>query len=406
MQETAVNRIVALLLAQQKGEVTANEQEELDAWIGASEANRQFADRCLDQQGLAASLEQLNVIDEAAAWRLFMEKSGLTLAPVIPLRRRPWRWIAAAITIGLVATSAYLYFAKDSKKTDNQVVTTRKGEDIKPGTNKATLTLGDGSRIVLDDKKDGTVAKEEGSAIDKKGDALVYSPHKEKKTAGKAIPVIYNTLATPRGGYYELTLPDNSKVWLNAEASIRFPTAFNGNERRVEVTGELYFEVAKNASKPFIVTTGEAQIKVLGTHFNIRNYPEEGKIKTTLLEGSVEVAAIQEDKKVVLKPAQQAAVIVPMGKPAAIRVEAVDVEEAIAWKNGYFAFRDAALEDIMKEVKRWYGEVGAIVIKTPVTDRFTATIPRNVSLATLLRILEETDRVHFEVKDKTIIVNQ
>lgn len=417
MQEAAVNRIVHLLLIQHKGELTEVEQLELDTWTGASESNRQFVARCQDRVQVAASLEQLDKIDEEAAWQSFIAKNGLeyTYAPVVSIRRRkPWQWVAAAATIGVLATGAYLFFNKGTKTADSEVVTTYKGEDIKPGTNKATLTLSDGRTITLDEAKDGTLAKEGGSAINKKGDALVYDPEaKGANNAGSKAPVSYNTVTTPRGGYYALTLPDKSKVWLNAEASIRFPTAFTGKERRVEITGEAYFEVAKRADQPFIVSINDVQVKVLGTHFNIRGYTDEAAIKTTLVEGSVEVTDIKADKKVILKPAQQAAVSSQSNKspqnlsrPVGIQVQTADVESVIAWKNGYFDFKAAPLSDILKEISRWYEDIEAMEVKMPANEAFTATIPRNVPLSTMLTILEETDRVHFEMKGKTIIVTR
>ena len=412
MQEAAVNRIVHLLLTQQKGEITEAEQQELDAWAGASEANRRFIERCLDREGVAASLEQLDKTDEEAAWQSFILKNGLdyTITPVVSIgRRKPWQWVAAAATIGVLATGAYLFFNKggNSKPRQEEVVTVDKGERIQPGTNKATLTLNDGRTITLDEAKDGTLAKEGGAAINKKGDALVYDPEAKggKGAAGNA-PVAYNTVSTPRGGFYALTLPDGSKVWLNAEASIRFPTAFTGKERRVDITGEAYFEVAKRASQPFIVSTGDAQVRVLGTHFNIRAYADEGAIKTTLVEGSVEVTATEAAKKVILKPAQQAILSHQSQSSQSIPVQTADVESVIAWKNGYFDFKAVPLSDILKEIKRWYQDIDDIEVKMPANEAFTAAIPRNVPLSTMLTILESTDRVHFEVKGKTIVVTR
>lgn len=413
MQEAAVNRIVHLLLIQHKGELTEVEQLELDTWTGASEANRQFVARCQDRVQVAASLEQLDKIDEEAAWQSFIAKSGLeyTYAPVVSIRRRkPWQWVAAAATIGVLATGAYLFFNKGGTKTGPEVVTTYKGEDIKPGTNKATLTLSDGRTITLDEAKDGTLAKEGGSAINKKGDALVYDPEaKGANKAGSNTPISYNTVTTPRGGYYALTLPDKSKVWLNAEASIRFPTAFTGKERRVEITGEAYFEVAKRADQPFIVSINDVQVKVLGTHFNIRGYADEAAIKTTLLEGSVRVESAADNRQsAMLQPGQQAAIPISSqsNKSLQIMVQTADVESVIAWKNGYFDFKAAPLSDILKEIKRWYEDIEAMEVKMPANEAFTATIPRNVPLSTMLTILEETDRVHFEMKGKTIIVTR
>lgn len=413
--ETAANRIITLLLLQQqKSKITTIEEQELNAWIGATAANRQFAERCLDQSQVAASLELMDTIDEEAAWQRFMEKNELNDAPVIPLRKRTWRWIAAAITLGVVATSALLFLPRGSPKTKEEVVAISKGEHILPGTNKATLTLGDGRTITLDDQRNGVLAQEGGTAVNKKGGVLEYDPVGKTHNGGdKPAPVVYNTAKTPRGATIALTLPDKTKVWLNADASIRFPTSFPGKERRVELTGEAYFEVAKNPAKPFIVSTGEAEIKVLGTHFNIRNYADEGTIKTTLLEGSVKVEsknvpANEQEQSTTLKPSQQATIAISSQstKSPKIIVQTVEVESVVAWKNGYFDFKATPFPDIMKEIRRWYSGIESVDIKTPIEDRFTATISRNVTLATMLTILEETGKAHFEVKGKTLIVTK
>lgn len=403
MHEAAINSIVALLLKQQQGEITAIEQQELDTWIGASAVNRQFAERCLDREQVATSLEQLDTVDEAAAWQRFLEKNNLHTAPVVPIRKRPWRWMAAAAVAGLLATGAWLYLNNRSQPAKPDILTVNKGENILPGTNKATLTLSDGRIITLSDQQDGVLAQDGGAAVNKKGDLLEYDT---KSDAGNNdnTPVTYNTAQTPRGSTISLTLPDKTKVWLNADASIRFPTRFSGKDRQVELTGEAYFEVAKNAARPFIVSTSDAQVKVLGTHFNIRNYEGEGAIRATLLEGSVEVSSVPGTRQVVLKPGQQAAVAAPSGKSAPIQVQAVDVENVVAWKSGYFDFKSMPLPDIMQEVKRWYSEIEEIEMETPITERFSATLSRNVPLSTLLKVLEETNRVHFEVKGKRIIV--
>lgn len=422
MQESAVNRIVHLLLLQQKSEITEQEQQELDTWTNASEANRQFIQRCLDQQQVAVSLEQMDKIDEEAAWRSMIEKNEIESVPVIPIRRhKTWQWIAAAAIIGVVATGAYLYLNKGAEKATPEVVVIDKGENIQPGTNKATLTLSDGRTITLDEQKDGTLAREGGAAVNKQGDALIYKT--DAQNTFKDGPVTYNTVATPRGGSFAVTLPDKSTVWLNADASIRFPTAFTGAERRVQITGEVYFEVAKNVNKPFIVTIlpaiGEAgeslgEVKVLGTHFNIRAYNDEPTIRTTLLEGSVQVSAGSSQpgtpnakpETVVLKPTQQASISSQSNKSLGIMVQTADVESVIAWKNGYFDFKATPLTDILKEIKRWYSDIDVIELKMPADEAFTAPVPRNVPLSTMLKILESTDRVHFELKGKTLIVTK
>lgn len=410
MQEAAVNRIIQLILARQKGEISDAQQEELDTWADASEANRQFMDRCLDQVQIAASLEQVDKIDADAAWQRLLDKNVFEYTPVVAIRRKPWRWMAAAITIGVIAMGAYLFLNKGDKQVKEDQVVVHQGDDIQPGSNKATLTLSDGRTITLDEAKDGVLAKEDGAAVNKKGDALVYDPAGENaRKPSKNAPVRYHAVTTPTGGFYALTLPDKSKVWLNAESRISYPTVFAGKERRVEVTGEAYFEVSKDPSKPFIVSTGDAEVRVLGTHFNVRNYGDEETIKTTLLEGSVEVSAggtPNTKSGTILKPTQQASLSSQSNKSSSIMVQTVDVESVIAWKNGYFDFKAASFTDVMKEIKRWYAGIESVDIKTPINDQFTAGIPRNVPLSTMLSILQETSKVHFEIRGKTVIVTK
>ncbi|MDF2192599.1 FecR family protein [Paraflavitalea sp. CAU 1676] len=402
MQETAVNRIVALLASQQKGTITVEDQQELDSWATASEANKRFMIRCGNKELAAEALNQLDNIDEDSAWQRFLEKNDLAAAPVVTMRRKPWRWLVAAVLAGAIAVGAFMFWPRNNKPAKEPAVLVNKTEDVQPGGNKATLTLGDGRTITLNDARDGVLNKEEGAAVNKEGDALVYDAGKGNAPKEKG-PLLYHVLTTPIGGTYYVSLPDKSKVWLNADSRIKYPTVFSGRERRVEVLGEAYFEVAKDLSKPFVVKTGELDVEVLGTHFNVRNYSDESAVKTTLIEGKVQVGASDKDP-VVLTPGEQASMDAASGRGA--RVAAVDVEAVMAWKNGYFEFRAATLSEVMKEIRRWYVGIKEIVFEEPVNDKFTATIPRNVNLRTLLLVLEETERVHFEIEDNKIIISR
>jgi ferric-dicitrate binding protein FerR (iron transport regulator) len=221
-----------------------------------------------------------------------------------------WKRLAAVAAIVLLIGTGIWFGLIRTPKTDlvtnTPKTTLTNTKDIEPGGNKAILTLGDNSTIVLDNAANGQLAQEGSSKVNKTKDGeLKY----ESSIGNRQSSITYNTLSTPRGGQYQLVLPDGSKVWLNAAASIKFPTAFAGNERRVEITGEVYFEVAKDPKKPFKVTIpGGAAVEVLGTHFNINAYPDETSVKTTLLEGSVKVSQSAKDAEhaVVLKPGEQA----------------------------------------------------------------------------------------------------
>ena len=238
------------------------------------------------------------------------------------------RYAAAASIIMIMSTA--LYF-QNLKKKDLILVKTespRFKNDISPGDNRAILTLDDGSRINLDDAKNGVLASESNTNILKKGAGQL-----EYSNDGQAVEIVkYNTLSTPMGGQYQLALPDGSKVWLNSGSSIRFPTAFIEKERVVELKGEAYFEIAKNKNQPFIVHTANSMdIKVLGTQFNVMAYDDEKNIKTTLLEGSVQI--LKESGTALLEPGQAATLNKDTGK---IKVADADTEEAVAWKNGKF----------------------------------------------------------------------
>jgi ferric-dicitrate binding protein FerR (iron transport regulator) len=213
--------------------------------------------------------------------------------------------------------------------------------------------------------------------------------------------VAYNTITTPKGRQFQMTLPDGTRVWLNAGSSLRFPTVFVGNERKVEVTGEGYFEVAKNAAKPFRVSiNNETEIEVLGTHFNVNSYSNETSIKTTLLEGSVRVKTQVAGKKseVIIAPGQQAQLTAGNLKVA----NNVDLSEVMAWKNGVFNFHNATLEEVMRELERWY-DINVVYEKGVPQIEFVGKMGRDLSLAKVLRGLEMSE-VHFRLEGRTLIV--
>lgn len=261
--------------------------------------------------------------------------------------------------------------------------------EVTPGTNGAVLTLSDGSKVLLDSLSNGALKEDKGSKIIKEGNQIIY---KDRKGKGE---VAFNTMSTPRGRQFQLILADGSKVWLNAASSIRFPTVFTGNDRRVEVTGELYFEVAKNPSKPFKVIANGTEIEVLGTHFNVNGYDEV--IKTTLLEGSVKIKA--GNKTGFLKPGEQAQTSISGELKTS---NTVNVDLVMAWKNGRFVFEDADLETIMSQVSRWYDVDVVYQDKTPKRS-FTADISRNTNLSVFLKVLEVSG-VRFKIEGKKLLV--
>ena len=303
------------------------------------------------------------------------------------------RAAAASVIVALLITS--FYFLSDNSGSPRQVNKTspepppQQVAEVAPGKDGAILTLPDGSKILLDSLHDGALKEDNGSKILKQGSAVIYTGVKG------ANELTYNTMSTPRGRQYKLVLADGTKVWLNAASSIRFPTVFTGSDRTVEVTGELYFEVAKDHSKPFKVKTNGTEIEVLGTHFNVNGYDE--LTKTTLLEGSVKVKS--GNKTGLLNPGQQAQTS-PGG--AIETSNSVNVEQVMAWKNGRFVFEDASLETIMDQVSRWYDV--DVVYQDKVPKRFfTADISRNINLTVFLKVLNESG-VRFKIEGKKLLV--
>lgn len=301
--------------------------------------------------------------------------------------------IALIISFGLFA---WFQYNTVDKRTENRIVQVKEFEknDILPGSDKAILTFDDGSEVILDNSKNGTLRKQgETSILKPENGQLVY----ESKQSAIAQPR-YNTITTPKGGQYQVVLSDGTKVWLNAASSLRFPLVFSENERKVEMTGEVYFEVAKNAKKPFKVISDGQVIEVLGTHFNVMAYPNEKATKTTLLEGSVKVS--KNERSTILEPGQQAKVGFNNGIFRTIND--VSLEEELAWKNGYFQFNNASLEVIMRQIERWYDVDIQYIGKVP-DEHFTGKLQRNTNLSNVLKILSMSE-VQFKIEGKKIII--
>ncbi len=320
---------------------------------------------------------------------------GAPLAKTTPLNneRKVFthvRIAAAACIIGLLVSTGWIWFRGDSK---NDVVKTQPGKQLATaaGGSKAVLQLADGSTIILDDAKNGALAQQGNARVTRLNGKLSYN------ALSQTNKVVYNTISTPPGGSYEIVLADGSHVWLNAASSLHFPAAFVGKERKVDITGEAYFEVAKNKSMPFIVSVNGAEVQVLGTHFNVMAYPDEPSVKTTLLEGAVKF--VHASITSVLKPGQQSQLL----KSGQVKIAAgIDVEEVVAWKNGLFNFQGADIATVSRQLARWY-EV-EVVYDSKIDDLFYAKMPRSTKLSDVLNLLELTGKVHFEMNGSRVIV--
>lgn len=344
--------------------------------------------------------EKIRASNKKSTIESIINQENVQEGKVLHLKRRPkiftfTRIAAAASIIGLLLLVTFVWYNRGGKKEIAQTEVKNKSykNDILPGGDKAILTLADGSTIVLDDALNGTLTQQGNTKVIKLGGRLAYDPaHTDSKE------VVYNTISTPRGGQYQVELPDGTNVWLNAASSIKFPTAFIGKERRVDITGEGYFEVAKNKYMPFIVGVNGAEVQVFGTHFNVMAYNDEAAIKTTLLEGSVKF--VNGNSAHMLQPGQQS----QLTKDGQVKVvKDVDVDEVVAWKNGLFYFENANIETVMRQLSRWY-DVEVVYQNEQDADPLHAEIPRNTKLSDALKALELTGSARFKIEGRKVIV--
>lgn len=310
----------------------------------------------------------------------------------IHFRRSRW-WAAAAIFILFVTGSYFLFFNNKSGKQE-EIVITEPGKDVKaPAVNRAMITLGDGRTVYLDSVNNGQLAVQGNVKLVKLANGQIAY----QTANGEIIKELqYNTLSNPRGSkVIDMTLADGSRVWLNAGSSVTYPVAFIGNERKIKITGEAYFEVTHNSSMPFKVSKDETEVTVLGTHFNVNAYEDEDDIKVTLLEGSVKVSNGSTNS--LLKPGQQAQV----GNEIKVSSN-VNLDEVMAWKNGLFQFGEASIEEVMRQVSRWYDV--EVVYESKPTEHFRGEMSRDVEASKVLKMLESTEAVHFRIEGKKVYV--
>jgi transmembrane sensor len=318
----------------------------------------------------------------------------------VPNKNLYWRFLFTAAIVICVASSI-IYYHRDGQLNTPVISNVNMQSDILPGSNRAVLILSDGQKISLNNAKIGKLANQSGVQVSKIDDStLVY----ESRPIIAKGPILYNRIETPKGGQYQVTLPDGTKVWLNATSSLRYPLEFPGKERIVELTGEAYFEVARSKGKPFKVFTPLEKVIVLGTHFNINAYSDELNTKTSLIEGSVRVANISFTEERILKPGQQS---ILNHKNQKFEVNHIDVEEVIAWKNGYFMFDEEPLESILRKLARWY-DVDIDYSSAPATGSlsFNGTLSKYNNVSQVLSKLELTRLVRFEIRGRKVLVKR
>lgn len=385
MEKELINQLIARY---QQGKASADEVKLIETYYRALEHRA-------DPQGQGEQFPDENTWNEI--------KSNIDLniysATKQPRTFKLWKSISvAAAVIAFIGICIYLY-----KPATKPAAETNIASNIKPGKAGATLTLANGKQILINDALAGNIASQSGVKISKSADGQILYEVTDQNTSN----IEYNTLTTVQGEETKIKLPDGSIVYLNAASEIKYPTSFAKlKNRTIELTGEAYFEIAKDKSHPFIVTTDKQTVEVLGTHFNIQAYPDEAATKTTLLEGSVKVAEknakSSNSKAHILKPGQQA---INSGS-SEINIKQVDTEEAVAWKNGFFIFENETMETAMRKISRWYNV--EIIFKQQELKKevFGGSVSRSENITGLLRVLSKAANVNMKAEGRSIIISK
>lgn len=385
------DRLKYLLERYQSNECSPEEQQELDEWFHTWNPGTAGMQQWLREAGGAQALSEEMYAD-------FRER----VAP--PARRRSgavWYKVAAAAAVLIVLL--IVFYPKGQREVqlaqhESNKQATQPANDIRPGSNKAVLKLADGSEIVLSDSGNSHIATQSNTAIERLQTGGIAYQVAQEQADDK--PPVYNTLTTPRGGKFTLTLSDGTVVTLDAASSITYPVVFTGKERRVEITGQAYFDVVHNAAKPFHVSAKGQLIEDLGTAFNVNAYPDDPFIKVTLVEGLVDVS--NEQEKASLVPGQQAMVKDGESK---MRVKVVNVEETIAWKNGWFIFHHENLQNIMKQAGRWY-DAEIVIDPALMNKKLGGNISRYKEISELLENLKLTGGLDYRIEGRKVTLTK
>ena len=373
--------IEILILKYLQGKLAEGEKRQLDEWL-KDDRNKKLFSRLVNKQRILVKMERLDEYDWEKSWKVMERK----------LRERKkfsWKyWGMVASLLGIVLLGTWVFMEKNEKK--SPVVVMR---GVEPGGVFAELVLPDGKIVELNKDSNNLFLGESGKVLRNENGVLFLT-----QDSVQLQKVGYSEIRTPRGGEYQVVLPDNSIVWLNADSKLRFPLTFSGKERRVFASGELYFQVAKDSLSPFrIEVEGLYEVEVLGTEFNVRAYSDSPSA-TTLVDGRVLIR--DKGTKVVLKPGEQAV----KGKHGEVVVREVDVAPYIAWKQGYFLFEDERLEDILNELARWY-DVNVFFENSSVREeRFSVDMPRHESFEEVLRLIEQTRSIEIGIEGNNVFV--
>lgn len=403
------SRIAALIVGNMQDKLSTDERQELNTWLQEDGENFLLYEELMDEDKLGASLDELYTIDPDMAYERLSQKLFITeevpavAAVPAPKRLSPklWWYMAAAMLLLVGGGITYVALNKNSQPAPApaiQVLAQHKQPGAQPDSKKATLTLADGSVVVLNDMNNGSIAKQGNTEVIKNQNGIVQYTTTQQ-TTGKDT---YNMLTTPAGGQYRVILEDGTSIWLNAASTLRYPVHFTTDDRRVYLTGEAYFEVASQKSpttgrkKTFVVSAGNMEMEAIGTAFNVSAYKEDNSTQTTVLEGLVKVNAYHTSH--FLEPGKKL-----VARDSTLQVEDADTKLETAWKNDEFVFHNTSLPMVMNELARWYNVT--IEYKQPVPSlHFSGEIERQVSIDRVLQMLSYTGGVKFAVHDNKVTV--
>ncbi|TWF33944.1 FecR family protein [Chitinophaga polysaccharea] len=394
------NRLDDLIEKAINGTIADEERRELLAFLATPEGKSIYDD--LFEQLAEQSVEGNNIFSAQEATSLFQQinEEIRDQSPVVSpkiFKLKPILAGVAACMLLLISLFSYRFFVRTKWETAQQ-----KMAKAMPAPRPATgimLTLADGRQIALDSAKKGETFEQKGSsAVNNEKGTLSYTLPVED-TTGKA-ETVFNTLTIPRGKQYKVILPDGSQVWLNAASSLHYPTQFPDGERKVELSGEAYFDIVKNDRKPFKVVTEKQTITVLGTAFNVKAYTDESYTKTTLIEGRVKLESPGTNNGgIILKPGEQG-----MLDDGRLQIKAVDTRENIAWRSDLFYFSNTDLKEVAYQLQRWY-DIDVDFSSLPAAKLY-GQLPRSTPLPQLLKVIEKTTNIKLRVNNSRLYVEQ
>lgn len=390
------DRIELLLNAYLINTISNEELDEVNAML-KEPSNEDSINKFMEHYWKAHVIDESEEIEHKKIFHRILQreefkKSHATLPNVLRIFRMAWLSSAAAVVV-IIGVILLLFNIMEQRQNTGKKLIVANAQKIEGASQKAMLTLADGSQIALKGSAKGTVARQHNVSLDQNNGQLIYNGNLNDQNQ-----LQNNTMTTPKGGFYQLVLQDGTKVWLNAASSITYPVAFSGTERRVKISGEAYFEVAKNAKKPFYVESNGCEVKVLGTSFNVSAYADDDLVTTTLVEGAVKIRS--GDNTAIMKPGQQSNISKSSSK---IKINNVDTEQALAWKNGYFMFDKQDIRAVMKVIERWY-DIEVIYSGNLQGKTFGGTISRSDDIHSLLGNIQLTDAIHFKIQGRRVTV--